>query len=37
MYDIGDMFTIIPYLIMKKRIKSLIIDKSDSINDSYKE
>ena len=37
MYDIGDMFTIIPYLIMKKRIKSLIIDKSDSINDSYME
>ena len=37
MYDRGDMFTIIPYLIMKKRIKSLIIDKSDSINDSYKE
>jgi len=37
MYDKGDMFTIIPYLIMKKRIKSLIIDKSDSINDSYME
>ena len=27
MYDIGDMFTIIPYLIVKKRIKNLINDK----------
>ena len=37
MYDIGDMFTIIPYLIVKKRIKNLINDKSENINDSNME
>ena len=33
MYEIGDLLTIIPYLILKKRIKNLLTDKSKSIND----